>query len=198
MPQCPICGSGTRGKNKFCSKECLKMGYRRGMIKNSGLFAKGSVSLNKGRTLESWVGVERAREIKAKMSVNSKAKAVQLKKLNDDPTIISRRILSRKSHDLVVQWLAVHLREKGHMVFTLSEYIKEKRIPDAIVFDGKELIAVEVETEKRWKPSHASTEDRLSRLNGLCQFFDKTRVVFPSSSDLIEETGPKFLDHLLS
>ncbi|MDE1853638.1 MAG: hypothetical protein KGI38_07820 [Thaumarchaeota archaeon] len=176
----------------------MKEGYRIGLVKNSGLFKKGSVSLNKGRTLESWVGVDRAREIKAKMSANSAAKAPQLKKLNDDPEIVARRIQSRKSHDLVVQWLADNLRSKGCRVFTLSEYIKEKRIPDAIVFDGNEIIAVEVETEKRWKPSHVATEDRLARLNAMCHFFDKTKVVFPSASDSIDDTGPVFINHILS
>ena len=169
-----------------------------GLVKNSGLFKPGAVSLNKGRTLESWVGEERAREIKARMSANSAARAPQLERLNDDPSIAARRVKSRKSHDQVVQWLADNLRAKGFRVFTLSEYIKEKRIPDAIVFNGKELIAVEVETEKRWKPSHASTEDRLSRLNALCRFFDRTKVVFPSAGESIGETGPGFLAHILS
>jgi hypothetical protein len=176
----------------------LKAGYRAGLVKNSGLFKKGSVSLNKGRTLESWVGEDRAREIKAKMSESSRRKTPFLKKLNDDPGIAARRVISRKSHDLVVQWLADKLREKGCRVFTLSEYIKEKRIPDAIVFDGNRLVAVEVETEKRWKPSHASIEERLSRLNSLCHFFDVTRVVFPSAGDSIEVTGPSFLEHIVS
>jgi hypothetical protein len=156
------------------------------------------VSLNKGKTLESWVGEERAREIKAKMSANSSAKAPLLRRLNEDPAILSRRIQSRKSHDDVVQWLANKLRQGGCRVFTLSEYIKEKRIPDAIIFDGRKLIALEVETEKQWKPSHASIEDRLSRLNALCQFFDKTKVVFSSASDSIEDAGPLFLNHILS
>ncbi|MDA4126757.1 MAG: hypothetical protein OK452_06105 [Thaumarchaeota archaeon] len=169
-----------------------------GLTKNNGLFKKGSVSLNKGRTLESWVGEVRAREIKARMSANSVAKASFLKRLNDDPEIGAKRVKSRKSHDLVVEWLAEKLRAKGCRVFTLSEYIKEKRIPDAIVFDGKEIIAVEVETEKRWKPSHASTEDRLSRMNSLCHFFDKTKVVFPSVGDSLEDTGPAFLAHILN
>jgi hypothetical protein len=156
------------------------------------------VSPNKGRTLESWVGEDRAREIKARMSRNSKAKAPFLRRLNDDPVIAAKRALSRRSHDLVVRWLANKLREKGCRVFTLSEYIKERRIPDAIVFDGKRLIAVEVETEKRWKPSHSSTEDRLNRLNSFCRFFDLTKVVFPSAGDSIDEVGPGFLNHILS
>jgi hypothetical protein len=198
VSNCPICGIPTRGKNKFCSRKCLKEGYRVGLVKNRGLFKRGSVSLNKGRTLESWVGESRAREIKAKMSANSASKAPFLKRLNEDPGIVARRIESRKSHDAVVQWLADKLRLTGCRVFTLSEYIKEKRIPDAIVFTGKELIALEVETEKRWKPSHSSTEDRLTRLNSLCGFFDKTSVVFPSANDPIDDTGPAFIAHILS
>src|SRR5690348_7695169 len=102
MQTCPVCGSLTSGKRRYCSRTCLKEGYRLGLTKNSGLFKKGSVSHNKGRTLESWVGEERAREIKARMSANSAAKAPFLKALNDDPRIVARRIKSRKSHDLVV------------------------------------------------------------------------------------------------
>jgi len=148
--------------------------------------------------LESWVGEERARGIRAKMSASASKKAPHLRRLNEDPGMAARRGQSRKSHDMVVQWLADKLRDAGCRVFTLSEYIREKRIPDAIVFDGKYLIALEVETEKRWKPSHASMQDRLSRLNTLCRFFDKTRVVFPAARDSIDETGPLFLKHVLS
>ena len=75
----------------------------------------------------------------------------------------------------------------------LSEYVKERRIPDAIVFDGKKLIALEVETEKRWKPSHASSEDRLSRLNAFCSFFDETKVIFPKVGEALEATGVGYL-----
>ncbi|MDA4120520.1 MAG: hypothetical protein OK413_00230 [Thaumarchaeota archaeon] len=132
------------------------------------------------------------------MSANSVSKAPFLNRLNNDPGILAKRLKSRKSHDVVVRWLADKLRAKGCRVFTLSEYIKEKRIPDAIVFNGNELIAIEVETEKRWKPSHASTEERLLRLNSLSHFFDKTKVVFPSVGDSIDDTGPAFLTHILS
>ena len=163
---------------------------------NSGHFKKGSVSLNKGRTLESWVGEERAREIRAAMSAHSINKAPQLRRLNTDPSIVERKLQSRRAHDEVVLRLAKRLRELGDRVFILSEYVKEKRIPDAIILDGGNLIALEVETEKRWKPSHAATEDRLTRLNSLCGFFDKTKVVFPSIHDPIDEAGPGFLSQL--
>lgn len=168
------------------------------MVINSGNFRPGSVSLNKGRTLESWVGEERAKEIRARMSMNSRNKAAQLRKLNDDPLVLARRLKSREFHDQVVNWLANRLREKGSRVFILSEYVKEKRIPDAVIFDGKDLIALEVETEKRWKPSHASTEERLSRLNSYSGFFDETKVVFPSIGDSLDDIGPVFLSHITS
>jgi hypothetical protein len=198
LSTCPICGSPKERKKKYCSRACVKEGYRMGLTKNDGLFKKGSVSPNKGRTLESWVGEERAREIKARMSANSIAKASLLNRMNNDPGILAKRLRSRKSHDIVVKWLADNLRARGIRVFTLSEYIKEKRIPDAIAFDGRKLIAIEVETEKRWKPSHASTEERLSRLNSLSHFFDMTKVVFPSISDSVEDTGPAYLRHILN
>lgn len=118
--------------------------------------------------------------------------------MNEDPTILKRRLHSRRSHDAVVLWLAERLRQHGFRVFTLSEYVKEKRIPDAIFFDGKRLVAVEVETQKRWKPSHASTEDRLARMNALCGFFDETKVVFPVVDDDVNLTGPGFLEQLLA
>lgn len=194
---CPVCGNSKGNKNKFCSRTCVREGYRLGLVQNSGLFKRGAVSLNKGRTLESWVGEERAREIKAKMSANSVKKAPQLRRLNDDHNITAKRIQSRKSHDAVVQWIAGSLRATGYRVFTLSEYIKEKRIPDLILFTGREMIAVEVETEKRWKPSHAATEERLSRLNSLSKFFDKTKVVFPAAGEPLEGMGGEFLRHIL-
>jgi len=190
---CLVCGSPVQDKRKFCSRRCYGQGYRIGLVVNPGNFRKGSVSLNKGKTLESWVGEERAKEIKAKMSLNSRAKAPQLRRLNDDPSITARRLVSRRFHDDVVLWLSNRLRSYGARVFVLSEYVKEKRIPDAIIFDGRRLIALEVETEKRWKPSHASTEDRLSRLNSSCGFFDLTKVVFPAAGDSVEEIGPALL-----
>ena len=58
------------------------------------------------------------------------------------------------------------------------------------------VIALEAETEKRWKPSHASTRDRLSRMNSLCGIFDATRVVFPAVGESPEEIGPGFMDQI--
>ena len=196
MHPCPVCGLVVINKNRFCSRKCVKEGYRLGMVINPGNFKKGSISLNKGRTLESWVGEERAKEIKARMSLNSRNKAPQLRKLNDDPNITARRLRSRHFHDEVVLWLSNQLRSSGARVFVLSEYVRESRIPDAIIFDDGKLIALEVETEKRWKPSHASSEERLSRLNEKCGFFDETKVVFPAMGESVEQIGPGYLAYL--
>jgi hypothetical protein len=142
------------------------------------------------------VGEVKAKEIKARMSLNSRKKAPQLRKLNENPTIIARRLASRHYHDEVVLWMSERLRSAGVRVFILSEYVREKRIPDAIIFDGRRVIALEVETDKRWKPSHASSEDRLSKMNSRCGFFDETKVVFPVVGEPIDKSGPGFLDHL--
>ena len=58
------------------------------------------------------------------------------------------------------------------------------------------VIALEAETEKRWKPSHASTQDRLSRMNSLCGFFDASKVVFPALGESPEEIGPGFIEKI--
>jgi hypothetical protein len=165
---------------------------------NKGLFKLGSPSLNKGRTLESWVGEARAQEIKAKMSQNSLSRIEFLKKLNAEPGIIRKRVVSRKFHDEVVLWLATQLRESGVRVFILSEYVRERRIPDAILFGRGRLVALEVETEKRWKPSHPAIEDRLSRLNSACGFFDATALVFPKEGSTLSVVGPEFLKQISS
>jgi hypothetical protein len=193
-----VCGIAFAGENRFCNRNCYARAYKLGLVINPGNFKKGSVSPNKGRTLESWVGAERAKEIKARMSLNSRNKAPQLRKLNNDPAVTVRRLRSRRFHDDIVLWLSNKLRSSGKRVFVLSEYVKEKRIPDAIVFDGEKLIALEVETEKRWKPSHASTRGRLARLNSLCGFFDETKVVFPAIGESPERIGPAFLAEVSS
>lgn len=198
MHSCPVCGTPIVKKNRFCGRKCVKEGYRLGIVTNSGNFKKGSVSPNKGRTLESWVGEVRAKEIRARMSLNSRNKAPQLRRLNDDPSITARRLASRRFHDDVVIWICAKLRSRGVRAFVLSEYVKEKRIPDAILFDGHKLIALEVETEKIWKPSHTSSMERLARLNSLCGFFDETKVVFPSQGDSVDEIGPGFLAQIES
>jgi len=198
LSTCGMCGKTVGVRRKYCSRDCYANASRLGLIPNSGQFKPGSTSPNKGRTLESWVGEERAREIKARMSINSVGKAKQLRRLNQDPGILQKRMESRHYHDLVVEWVAGDLRRRGHRVYVLSEYVREPRVPDAIVFDGKNLIAVEVETDKRWKPSHPSTEDKLTRLNSKCGFFDKTKVVFPRVGAPLREIGPGFVAHILA
>src|SRR6266480_110147 len=151
----------------------------KGIIKNKGQFRKGMPSLNKGRTLESWVGKERAQEIKRKMSENSKGKAVHLRRLNEDTQTLEKRKVSRRFHEAIVQSLVREFRSLGWRCYTLSEYVKEERTPDAILCDGKEIVALEVELKKRWKPSNESMTKRLTDLNDASRFFDRTTVVFP-------------------
>ena len=74
--------------------------------------------------------------------------------------------------------------------------MKEKRTPDAILFDGKELVALEVELQKRWKPSEESMTKRLSDLNGASAFFDRTSVVFPKEGSDMAELVPALLERI--
>jgi len=160
------------------------------------MFKKGQESPNKGRTLESWVGEERGRAIRLKMSENSKKKAPHLRMLNQDKSVLERRLISRKFHDAFVEATVTEFRRNGIRCFTLSEYVKEKRIPDAILFNGKELIALEVEQVKRYKPTQSAMLDRLQYMNSLANFFDRTVVIFPDQRDGLEAQVLRLLPEL--
>ena len=56
---CPVCSAGIGSKRCFCRRKCYGKTYKLGLVDNLGNFTRGSESLNKGRTLESWVGEER-------------------------------------------------------------------------------------------------------------------------------------------
>ncbi len=186
MHNCRVCGNLIEDKNKFCNRICYAKAYELNLIHNTGLFKKGQQSPNKGRSLESWVGEVKGKEIRLKMSENSKKKTPHLRRLNQDKAVLERRIISRKFHDAFVKSTVDEMRERGVKCFILSEYVKEKRIPDAILFDGIELVALEVEQEKVYKPSHSTTIDRLTRINSLPNFFDRTIVIFPSQKEGLE------------
>lgn len=149
--------------------------------------------MNKGRTLESWVGEERAAEIRMRMSRSSRRKSSFLRELNTRNEVLLKRKISRWFHEEVVEAVVGQLRSEGWRCYILSEYIKEKRTPDAILFDGREMIAFEVELQKRWKPSEESITSRLSDLNKASAFFDRTAVVFPKEGTAIADTLPAFL-----
>lgn len=121
------------------------------------------------------------------MSKNSKKKAGILRELNKRPDVLEKRQSSRKFHEAVVKSLVDGLRNLGWRCYTLSEYVKEERTPDAILFDGKELVALEVELQKRWKPTEESMIQRLSDLNRSSNFFDRTKVVFPKEGTEMTE-----------
>jgi hypothetical protein len=163
---CLVCGKELAGKNsKFCSRACYADAYKKGLITNKGFFKRGVPSLNKGRTLESWVGPERGAEIRARMSRSSKKKGEFLGGLNYESDVLRKRKVSRWFHETVVEAIVQQLRNEGWRCYILSEYIKETRTPDAILFDGKEMVALEVELQKKWKPSEDAMVLRLSQLN---------------------------------
>jgi hypothetical protein len=194
---CMTCGKALPKKNsKFCNRECYAEGYRKGVITNRGFFKKGIPSINKGRTLESWVGEEKAADIRARMSRNSKAKGKFLRELNARPDVLEKRRISRWFHEGVVEGLVQELRTEGWRCYILSEYVKEKRTPDAILFNGKEMIALEVELQKRWKPSEESMVRRLSDLNQASEFFDRTTVVFPKETAELDQVIPALLEKI--
>jgi hypothetical protein len=196
MVNCLACGKEIPAGRKYCDRGCYAEGYRLKLVSNRGLFRKGQESPNKGRTLESWVGEERGRAIRLKMSQNSKKKAAHLKLLNEDKSILERRIISRKFHDAFVEATVTEMRKMGLRCFILSEYVKEKRMPDAILFDGKQLVALEVEQVKRYKPSQSAMIDRLQRINSLPNFFDRTIVIFPNQKDGLGDQVLKLLPSL--
>jgi hypothetical protein len=183
---------------QFCDRACVAEAYRKGIIANKGSFRKGVPSLNKGRTLESWVGKERAEEIKRRMSENSKGKASQLRRLNSDARTLEKRKISRRFHEATVQNLVKEFRKLGWRCYTLSEYVKEVRTPDAILFDGKELVALEVELQKRWKPTEESMTRRLTDLNHSSGFFDRTSVVFPDEATDMAQQIPLLVGEILN
>lgn len=180
---CGSCGKALETPDaKFCDRSCYAQAVRDGAIPNRGRFRKGGISPNRGRTLESWVGEKRAREIKNRMSESSKGKALHLRRLNEDVMVLEKRKASRRFHEATVQELVKEFRKFGWRCYTLSEYVKELRTPDAILFDGRELIALEVELKKKWKPTSESIRQRLTDLNDKSKFFDRTSVVFPDET----------------
>lgn len=116
------------------------------------------------------------------MSINSKKKAEFLRQLNTNREFLTKRAASRKIHEQVVKAIVDELRARGRRCYILSGYVREKRVPDAIVFDDGKLLALEIEMEKRYKPSAPVIAERLRSLNGLAKFFDETRVLFISPS----------------
>lgn len=197
--RCESCGKVLQKPNvKFCDRDCYAQAARDGTISNSGRFRKGNPSPNKGRTLESWVGEERAQEIRNRMSESSKKKAFGLRRLNEDADALAKRKVSRRFHEATVQALVKEFRRLGWRCYTLSEYVKETRTPDAILFDGKELVALEVELKKKWKPSAESMIQRLTDLNAKSRFFDRTSVVFPDEKIEMTKQIPSMMSQILA
>jgi len=132
------------------------------------------------------------------MSESSKGKAPQLRRLNEDPEVLAKRKASRRLHEATVQELVKEFRKLGWRCYTLSEYVKETRKPDAILFDGRELVALEVEMKKKWKPTAESMTLRLTDLNDQSRFFDRTSVVFPDERTEMAQQIPSLVGEILN
>jgi hypothetical protein len=199
LKNCRVCGKALSEPGaQFCDRACYAQAVRAGLIMNKGQFRKGNPSPNKGRTLESWVGEERALEIRHRMSETSKGKAPQLRRLNENAQVMAKRKVSRRFHEAIVQELVKEFRNLGWRCYTLSEYVKEVRTPDAILFDGSEVVALEVELKKRWKPTVESMTRRLSDLNGKSRFFDRTSVVFPDEKISMAKQIPSLVGEIFN
>jgi len=199
LKHCGSCGRAlAKPDAKFCDRVCYAQAVRDGIVSNKGRFRKGNPSPNKGRTLESWVGEERAQEIRNRMSESSKGKAPQLRRLNEDAEVLAKRKASRRFHEATVQELVKEFRRLGWRCYTLSEYVKETRTPDAILFDGRELVALEVELKKKWKPTAESMSRRLTDLNDKSMFFDRTSVVFPDERQEMTKQVPFLMGEILT
>jgi hypothetical protein len=130
------------------------------------------------------------------MSQNSKKKAPFLQQLNQDKSILEKRKVSCRFHEAFVEATVAEMRKKGMRCFILSEYVKEERMPDAILFDGKELVALEVEQQKRYKPTQPAMVSRLEYVNSLANFFDRTIVIFPNQKDGLKDQVLRLLPKL--
>jgi hypothetical protein len=108
---------------------------------------------------------------------------------------LAKRLASRWIHDRVVKAIIDDLRIKGRRCFILSEYVRECRIPDAIILDNDRIIALEIEQEKRYKPTKQTIIERLSRLNGLCGLFDETLVIFAPKGISTDEMVKQVANH---
>jgi len=132
------------------------------------------------------------------MSLSSRKKAPHLRLLNEDKLYLAKRRASRQVHEHVVAELVSALRGMGMKCYVLSEYVKETRTPDAIVFNGKKLVALEVEQEKRYKPTNNAVAERLSDLNALSGFFDFTETVFVPKDVAVQELAKAVARRLVS
>jgi hypothetical protein len=199
LKYCGSCGRVLeRADAKFCHRVCYAQAVRDGVVPNKGRLRKGNPSPNKGRTLESWVGEERALEIRTRMSESSIGKAPQLRRLNEDAEVLAKRKASRRFHEATFQELVKEFRKLGWRCYTLSEYVKETRTPDAILFDGRALVALEVEMKKKWKPTAESMTRRLTDLDDQSRFFDRTSVVFPDERTDLTKQIPSLMGEILA
>jgi len=121
------------------------------------------------------------------MSLNSQKKGTFLKNLNLDKEYLEKRRTSRKLHDQLVGRVGELLRTEGERIFIISQYVKDAQ-PDIIWFKDGKLIAIEIESKKRYKPSEKTIKKRKENLHFKNNFFDKVKTIL-----LERETNPAFI-----
>lgn len=156
------------------------------MRDSKGRFTKGNIPNGKGKTLEEFVGEKRAKEIKEKMSKRGKKKRFGLAKLNKDPVALKKRTKSRAIHEDKVIGLGKALRNLSNKVLVTSNWSHEAQ-PDLILIKDGKVIAIELESQKKWKPSFKTIKRRKEALHSKSQFFDKVKVVMFKENTSIEE-----------
>jgi len=120
------------------------------------------------------------------MSLNSQKKGTFLKNLNLDKEYLEKRRTSRKLHDQLVGRVGELLRTEGERIFIISQYVKDAQ-PDIIWFKDGKLIAIEIESKKRYKPSEKTIKKRKENLHFKNNLFDKVKTIL-----LERETNPAF------
>lgn len=89
-----------------------------------------------------------------------------------------KREQSRRKHEEKVAQIVREMRAEGERVFALSQYEKEAKQPDIIHFKNGKLVAIEVESEKTYKPSKETVERRYRRAHTKNGFFDDVEVIW--------------------
>lgn len=95
----------------------------------------------------------------------------------NNPAMLRKKTITRRYHEEMVLKKELELRSQGYRTFCTSNYARHTRVPDiiAISSDGK-VIAVEMETIRRYKSSIESLRKRYTVLLMKEGFFDDVIV----------------------
>jgi hypothetical protein len=99
-----------------------------------------------------------------------------INKLNS-PEYQEIKMTARRYHEEVVAWKEKKLRELGYRTFNTSNYTRHNRIPDIIaISSGGKILAIELESVRRYKSSIDSLRKKYVSLLGEERFFDDVMV----------------------